>query len=140
MVRLIVTFSILFLIAACGGGDTGGNTDASSAPPVSAANSSAPKVPATPEPAAPATDPQKQSCLDLVGRAHFEKALPVCLAALRNSPADAELTTAVNKAKAETAKMAAAEGAAQAAAAGAMDSAEADAASKLGEAAKEVGE
>jgi hypothetical protein len=127
MVRLALTFSILFLLAACGGSDTEGGADAGSVPPVAAASGGA-------------TDPEKQICLDLVRQAEFEQALEVCLAALQNSPADAELTAALDKAKAETVKLAAAEAAARAAATAAADSAEADAASKLGDAGKDLGQ
>jgi hypothetical protein len=92
-------------------------------------------VPDTPEP--PATvDPKVQSCLDLIGDAKYKEALPVCLAALEVDPGNQQVQDAVNKARSETAKLAAAEAASEAAG----DAAAEEAGSKLGEAAGKLGQ
>jgi hypothetical protein len=142
MNRLAVMFSLLALLGlvACSGGDTGEGTTSGDEPaPVSAQKAGAPAAPApTPEAAkaAPA-DPQVQSCLDLVAEAKFSEAVPVCTAALRSHPGNAEVKKALAEAQAGVAKLADAKGAAAAAAQGAAsdaqgaaDAAASDAASK----------
>lgn len=59
------------------------------------------KEEAPPEEAAKAgeEDPDVRSCLQLVGQGKFEDALPVCLDALKNHPANEELKEAVETAK-----------------------------------------
>jgi hypothetical protein len=115
----------LFALIACGGEDTGQTTGPGGAPLAPAAGERA-GVPDAPEPPA-MPHPQVQSCLDLIRQAAFERALPVCLAALSVDPDNEEVKAAVAKARSEAAKLAAAEEAAEGAAE--------DAASKLGEAA-----
>lgn len=88
-----------------------------------------PPTPSAPEPSA-AVDPQAESCLQLVGDAKFQQAVPVCVAALQADPSNQQVEDALGRAKAETAKLADAQGAAEAAAGSASD----DAASKLGDA------
>jgi hypothetical protein len=75
-------------------------------------------------------DPKVQGCLDLIRQSEYQEALPMCLAALNIDPGNQQVQDAVDKAKAETAKMAAAEAASQAAGEGAAE----QATSKLGDA------
>jgi len=129
--RLIVTVFV-FAILACGGSDTAPTGDAA---PVGSSGDEMAAVPDTPEP--PATvDPKVQGCLDLIRQSKYQEALPVCLAALKVDPGNQQVQAAVDKAQAETAKMAAAEAATQAAGEGAAD----QATSQLGEAAGKLGQ
>jgi hypothetical protein len=118
MVRLIVTFFV-FAMLACGGSDTG---QTGGAAPVGAGGSERASAPETPEPSA-AVDPKVQGCLDLIRQLKYQEALPVCLAALKVAPGNQQVQDAVNKARAETAKLAAAEAASQAAGEGAAEAA-----------------
>ena len=131
MMRLIVTLFV-FAVLACGGSDTGQTGDAGSAAPAGK-SASAPETrgarPATPEPSV-TVDPKVQGCLDLIRQSKYQEALPVCLAALKVDPGNQQVQDAVDKARAETAKMAAAEAASQAVGEGAAE----QATSKLGEA------
>jgi predicted Zn-dependent protease len=65
---------------------------------------------AAPEAAAPIeaaeVAPEVASCLDLIGQAKFQEALPVCLAALKIDPDNEAVQDAVAQARTETAKMA----------------------------------
>jgi hypothetical protein len=71
--------------------------------------------------------PQVESCLDLIGKAQFQEALPVCLAALDFEPDNQEVRDAVEQARTEAAKLAAGAAVAET---GAEDAA-AEAASKV---------
>jgi hypothetical protein len=73
-------------------------------------------------------DPKVQGCLDLIRQSKYQEALPVCLAALKVDPDNQQVQDAVDKARAETAKLAAAEAASQAVGEGAAE----QATSKLG--------
>lgn len=104
MRRLALTLSILALVA-CGETETTPTAETEAPAPVSAAVEAA-----APEPAAPAataeTAPEVASCLDLIGQAKFQEALPVCLAALEIDPDNEAVQNAVAKARTETAKLA----------------------------------
>ena len=128
MTRLIVTIFVLAVLA-CGGSDTGQTGAAGGAAP-GGESASAPETPATPETPEPSVtvDPKVQGCLDLIRQSEYQEALPVCLAALESDPGNSQVQAAVDKAKAETAKMAAAEAASQAVGEGAAE----QATSKLG--------
>ncbi len=92
--RLILVLTALVAIA-CGGSDTaqtGGESAADKS--VSAAGSGG-------EPPEAAVDPQIASCLDLVTQAKFAAALPVCLAALKAHPGNAELQAAAPAARSQ---------------------------------------
>ena len=130
MMRLIVTVFV-FAVLACGGSDTGETGAAGGAAPGGESAS----APETPEPSV-TVDPKVQSCLDLIRQSKYQEALPVCLAALKIDPGNQQVQDAVDKAKAETAKLAAAEAASQAAGEGAAD----QATSQLGEAAGKLGQ
>jgi len=138
MVRLTVILFV-FAVLACGGSDTGNTEEAGGAAPA-AKSAAAPEKPApSTMPAASAeTDPKVEGCLDLVRRGKYEPAVPLCLAALKIDPNNQQVRDAVDKARAETAKMAAskaATGAASGAAAEAAGGAAAEqGAAKLGEA------
>ena len=83
-------------------------------------------------------NPKADSCLDLIGKAEFQQALPVCLEALQVDPSNQQVRDAVAKARTETAKLAAAKEAAGAAGSAAQEAAGAaagEATSKVGEAA-----
>ncbi len=123
MVRLVVTFFV-FAMVACGGSDTGQTGGAAD---VGASGAERASVPETPEPSA-TVDPKVQGCLDLIRQLKYQEALPVCLAALNIDPDNQQVQDAVDKARAETAKLAAAEAATQAAGEGAAEAAT----SKLG--------
>jgi len=123
MMRLIVTFFV-FAMLACGGSDTAQTGDDA---PVEARGGQMAAAPETPEPSA-TVDPKVQGCLDLIRQLKYQEALPVCLAALKVDPGNQQVQDAVDKARAETAKMAAAQAASQAAGEGAAG----EAASKLG--------
>jgi hypothetical protein len=114
---------------ACGGSDTGETGAAGEAAP--GAESAA--AGGTPEPSVE-VDPKVQGCLDLIRQSKYQEALPVCLAALKIDPDNKQVQDAVDKARAETAKVAAAEAASQAAG----EAAAGEAASKLGEAASGI--
>ena len=131
MMRLIVTFFV-FAMLACGGSDTAQTGDDA---PVEARGGQMAAAPETPEPSA-TVDPKVQGCLDLIRQSKFKEALPVCLAALKVDPDNKQVQAAVEKAKAETAKLAAAEAAKQAAGEGAAD----QASSQLQEAAGKLGQ
>ena len=122
MTRLIVTI-FAFAVLACGGSDTVQTGEAGGA----AAPSGSPSASDAPEPSV-TVNPKVQSCLDLIRQLNYQEALPVCLAALEIDPDNQQVQDAVDKARAEAAKMAAAEAATQAAGEGAAD----EAASKLG--------
>ena len=124
MTRLIVTIFV-FAVLACGGSDTGETGAAGGAAPGGESAS----APATPEPSA-TEDPKVQGCLNLIRQSEYQEALPMCLAALKIDPGNQQVQDAVDKAKAETAKMAAAEAASQAVGEGAAE----QATSKLGDA------
>ena len=130
MMRLIVTVFV-FAVLACGGSDTGETGAAGGAAPGGESAS----APETPEPSV-AVDPKVQGCLDLIRQSKYQEALPVCLAALKIDPGNQQVQDAVDKAKAETAKLAAAEAASQAAGEGAAD----EATSQLGDAAGKLGQ
>jgi hypothetical protein len=116
MTRLAVIF-FAFAVLACGGQEAGtGDTEA---PPVSTEGGAAPGE--TPTPTV-SVDPQVASCLDLVRRAQFQQALPVCLAALDAEPDNQEVSAALDKARSESAKVADAQQAAEGAAAGGASS------------------
>ena len=125
MVRVIVTLFV-FAVLACGESDTG---QTGAAAPVGASGGERAGVPETPEPSV-AVDPKVQGCLDLVRQLKYQEALPVCLAALKVDPGNQQVQDAVDKARAETAKLAAAEAATRAAGEGAAE----QATSKLGDA------
>jgi len=130
MVRLIVIVFV-FAVLACGGSDTG-QTDEAGAVAPAAKSAAAPAKPApAPTPAASAkADPKVEGCLDLVRRGKYEPAVPLCLAALEIDPDNQQVRDAVDKARAETAKMAASKAATEAAGGAAAE----QGASKLGEA------
>lgn len=125
--------SLFALTLACGSSDSVQTpTGGTETPPVSASTGQGaptPPAPSAPEPAA-RVDPQAESCLQLVGDAKFQQAVPVCMAALRADPSNQQVKDALGRAQAETAKLADAQGAAEAAAGSASE----DATSKLGEA------
>jgi type IV secretory pathway VirB10-like protein len=131
MVRLAVMIFVLALFA-CGDSDTGTTGDATGAAPMAATSPEGAKAPEAPPPAPAVTaNPQAQSCLDLIGQAKFQQALPICIAALEIDPSNQQLEAAVETARAESASLLAAEAAGQAAVEGAAE----DASAKLGEAA-----
>lgn len=125
MKRLIVTLFV-FAMLACGGTDTGQTGGAAPVGPSGGERASAPE---TPEPSVTVA-PKVQGCLDLVRQLKYQEALPVCLAALKVDPDNQQVQNAVDKARAETAKLAAAQAASQAAGEGAAG----EATSKLEEA------
>lgn len=132
MIRLTVSLlSIALLALACGSGDS---TSDGGAPAVSAkpGQAAAPPAPSK-EPAAASAqpDPQALGCLDLVAKGRFEQAIAPCEAALKASPANAELKAALDKAKAATKAMADAGDAAADAAKAEMDEATKKATDKL---------
>jgi hypothetical protein len=118
MMKLIVTFFV-FAMLACGGSDT---AQTGGAAPVGASGEERASAPETPEPSVQA-DPKVQGCLDLMRQLKYQEALPVCLAALKVDPDDQQVQDAVDKARAETAKLAAAQAASQAAGEGAAEAA-----------------
>ena len=122
MMKLIVTIFV-FAVLACGGSDTGQTGDAGGA----ALRGESANASGTPEPSA-TVDPKVQGCLDLIRQSEYQEALPVCLAALKVDPDNQQVQDAVDKARAETAKLAAAEAASQAVGEGAAE----QATSKLG--------
>jgi len=131
MMRLIVTIFV-FAVLACGGSDTAQTGDAA---PAGSSGGEMAAAPDTPEPSV-TVDPKVQGCLDLIGQSKYQEALPVCLAALKIDSGNEQVQAAVDKAQAETAKMAAAEAATQAAGEGTADQATSqleEAASKLGQ-------
>lgn len=136
--KILVTISVLALLLACGGSDSGQDSAGSAeTPPVAAANGGGaptPEAPSAPAAAEPSTDPQVQSCLDLVRDGQYQQAVPVCLAALKIDPNNQQVKSALARAQTQTASAADAQDAATAAAGAAADSAQGDASAKLGEA------
>ena len=129
MTKIAVTILAVAMLA-CGGSDTAPTGETGDAPPVSATgggSAGAPEAAPPPAPTAAAVHPQVESCLDLVRKAQFQEALPVCLAALDFEPDNQEVRDAVEQARTEAAKRAAG---AAAAGTGAEDAA-AEAASQV---------
>ncbi|HTO69223.1 MAG TPA: hypothetical protein VMR31_05125 [Myxococcota bacterium] len=129
---VVIAFAILGL-SACGQKESG-SSGPMDAPTPSSGGGAAPAESAAPAPATPpvgaadsgAANPDSASCLDLVAVGSFEKAVPVCTAAVANEPANDQLKSALETAKSKVAEMA---GSAGGAAAGAASEAE-DAAGK----------
>ncbi len=136
--RLGVGIALLVLLACGSGESTTAGGDAGGATGASAGGSAQPDVSSAP-PAATGTTPA-QSCLDLVGRAEFTRALPVCIEAAKADPTNAQVQAALARARSATGSAAAsaqgaaegAAGAASDAAAGAMDDATDSAAGAMG--------
>jgi len=112
MTKIAITILAVAMLA-CGGSDTaptGDTGETGDAPPVSATgggSAGAPEAAPPPAPTAAAVHPQVESCLDLIRKAEFEAALPVCLAALDFEPDNQEVRDAVEQARTEAAKLAA---------------------------------
>jgi hypothetical protein len=137
MVRLAITISV-FALLACGGSDTTQTGDVSDMPPVGAAAEEQADIPAVPMPETTVA-PEVESCLDLIGQAEFQKALPVCLAALQIDPDNEQIQDAVAQAREETAKLAAAKAMGEGAAGAATEEAASQVEGATGGMADELG-
>lgn len=101
----------LFALVACGSGDTASERTTATAPPPSATGGSAAPSPppvAAAQPAAEEAEMPRESerCLELIAQASFHRALQVCLEALALDPDNEKVQAAVERAKAETGKVA----------------------------------
>jgi hypothetical protein len=107
---------MISLLIACGSQESGTPAtggDAASPAPSQAGETAAARVetPAPPAPEAPEAPPEVASCLSLVKQGEYAAAVDVCLAALRDSPGNAEVESALAKAREETTRQAAAQAA-----------------------------